>query len=68
MKTTASSAATNYAVRLPRLLTLAETADVLRVSTKTVRRLIAADKLASQRVGNRIRITEADLRVYLARG
>jgi excisionase family DNA binding protein len=53
--------------RLPRLHTIAETAEALRVCTKTVRRLIARGELRSQRVGNRYRIAEPDIRAYLAR-
>jgi len=53
--------------RIPRLHTLAETADILRVCTKTVRRLIQRDELRALRVGNRFRIADADIRNYLAR-
>jgi excisionase family DNA binding protein len=56
------------AIRLPQLHTLAETADLLRVSTKTVRRLISRGQLNAHRVGNRIRITEANIRAYLVHG
>jgi excisionase family DNA binding protein len=51
----------------PGLLTVREVADVLRVSTMTVYRLIQAGELASTRVGKGYRIGSADLDRYLAR-
>ena len=57
----------NKATRLPRLLTIPEVAEHLRLSTKTVRRLIDRGSLSSHRVGHLIRITESDLRSYLER-
>jgi excisionase family DNA binding protein len=44
---------------------VAEAAKLLRVSEKTVRRLITAGALAAYRVGRRVRISEADLRAFL---
>jgi excisionase family DNA binding protein len=52
--------------RIPRLHTVDETAELLRVCSKTVRRLIASGKLRAQRVGSRYRLAEADIRAYLA--
>jgi excisionase family DNA binding protein len=51
-----------------RLLTVAEVADVLRVSTMTVYRLIKSGDLAAIRVGKSYRITEPTLQEYLASG
>jgi excisionase family DNA binding protein len=50
------------------LLTVAEVADVLRVSNMTVYRLIKAGELAALRVGKNYRIRERDLETYLATG
>jgi excisionase family DNA binding protein len=46
--------------------TLAETAGMLRVCTRTVRRWIAAGTLVAHRFGNAVRIAEPDLRAFLA--
>ena len=46
--------------------TLAETAEMLRVSTRTVRRWIDSGKLVAHRPGGVVRIGEADLRAFLA--
>ena len=50
------------------LLTVAEVADVLRVSDMTVYRLIKAGELPALRVGKNYRIREDDLERYLATG
>ncbi|MFU8840028.1 MAG: helix-turn-helix domain-containing protein [Nitriliruptoraceae bacterium] len=50
------------------LLTVAEVADVLRVSNMTVYRLIKAGDLPAIRVGKNYRIREADLTRYLDHG
>jgi excisionase family DNA binding protein len=50
------------------LLTVAEVADVLRVSTMTVYRLIQSGEIAAIRVGKSYRITESVLQGYLASG
>lgn len=52
----------------PRLLTVAEVADVLRVSTMTVYRLIKSGELAAIRVGKSYRIADDVLQIYLAAG
>lgn len=49
------------AVRLPRLLTIPEVADYLKISTKTVRRWIDRGDLHAYRVGRQLRIAEEDL-------
>lgn len=48
------------------LLTIAQTAAQLAVSTKTVRRLIERGALRVHRVGRAMRISPEDLRHYLA--
>ncbi len=58
---------TNPHTRLPRLLTIPEIAEHLRLSTKTVRRLIASHALSARRVGHGWRVSENDLRTYLDR-
>jgi excisionase family DNA binding protein len=50
------------------LLTVAEVADVLRVSNMTVYRLIKAGDLPALRVGKNYRIREADLSRFLEQG
>ena len=50
------------------LLTVAEVADVLRVSNMTVYRLIKAGDIPALRVGKNYRIRERDLEAYLASG
>jgi excisionase family DNA binding protein len=46
--------------RLPRLLTVPEVAAGLRVSTKTVRRMVEKGEIQAVRIGRAIRISEAD--------
>lgn len=50
------------------LLTVAEVAQVLRVSNMTVYRLIKAGELPALRVGKNYRIRERDLEAYLSTG
>ena len=50
------------------LLTVAEVAEVLRVSNMTVYRLIKAGDLPALRVGKNYRIREADLGTFLVEG
>jgi excisionase family DNA binding protein len=52
---------------LPPLLTIPEVAGYLRLSIKTVRRLIASGALPAHRVGRMLRVTEPDVRGYLRR-
>jgi excisionase family DNA binding protein len=52
----------------PTLLTVREVAQVMRVSTMTVYRLIRAGELVATRVGRSYRIFESDVSAYLARG
>ena len=50
-----------------RFLTAAEVAELLRVSTMTVYRLIKAGQLPAVRVGKSYRVREDDVDRYLAR-
>jgi excisionase family DNA binding protein len=50
------------------LMTVAEVAGVLRVSTMTVYRLIQAGELPAIRIGKSFRIQRHDLQAYLADG
>jgi excisionase family DNA binding protein len=50
----------------PRLVTVAEVADQLRVSNMTVYRLVQAGQLPAIRVGRSYRIREDDVDKYLA--
>ena len=52
----------------PTLLTVREVAQVMRVSTMTVYRLIRAGELVATRVGRSYRIFESDVSAYLSRG
>ena len=56
----------NAPSRLPRLLTVAETAEALGLSIKTIRRRIDAREIPVHRPGRAVRIAEADLLAYLA--
>lgn len=51
-----------------RLLTVQEVADLMRVSTMTVYRLIRSGELAATRVGRSYRVPEGAVDEYLARG
>lgn len=51
-----------------RLLTVREVAELMRVSTMTVYRLIKGGDLVATRVGRSYRIFENDVASYLARG
>ena len=50
------------------LLTVAEVAEVLRVSNMTVYRLIKGGELAALRVGKNYRIRESELEIFLSAG
>jgi excisionase family DNA binding protein len=52
----------------PRFLTVAEVAELMRVSTMTVYRLIKGGEIAAVRVGRSYRIREDDIDRYLASG
>jgi excisionase family DNA binding protein len=48
------------------LFTVAETAEMLRVATRTVRRWITSGDLVAHRLGGVVRIAESDLQAFLA--
>ena len=50
-----------------RFLTVSEVADLMRVSTMTVYRLIKAGDLRAARVGRSYRLREVEVDAYLAR-
>jgi excisionase family DNA binding protein len=58
---------TRRAASSAKFYTIAQIAELLEVSTRTVRRWIARGALAVHRIGNLVRISEADLRSFLAR-
>jgi excisionase family DNA binding protein len=49
-----------------KFFTIAEVAEHLHVSSRTVRRWVTADELVVHRVGNVVRVSEGDLRAFLA--
>ena len=51
-----------------RFLTVQEVADLMRVSSMTVYRLIKAGELPAVRVGRSFRVAEVDVDTYLASG
>jgi len=51
---------------MPRLLTLSEVAAVLRVSVRTVQRLIASGQIRPTRIGRRTLVSEGEVETYLA--
>ena len=53
---------------LPRLMTLREVADILRIHPRTAYRLVKDGNLDAIRVGTQWRITEDALHEYVARG
>ncbi len=52
--------------RPTKFYTVTQVAEILGVSTRTVRRWIADRELAVHRFGSALRISEADMRVFLA--
>ncbi len=67
-KTASRGATMTQSRRIPRLLTVAEAAEFLRVCAKTVRRAIARGDLRSHDVGRQVRVSEEDLMAFLNRG
>jgi excisionase family DNA binding protein len=53
---------------MPRLLTIQEVADILRIHARTAYRLVKDGTLAAIRVGTQWRVTEDALHEYVARG
>jgi excisionase family DNA binding protein len=54
--------------RVPRMLPLAELAERLQVSIKTIRRTLDRGELRAHRVGRQLRISEADALGFIERG
>jgi excisionase family DNA binding protein len=54
-----------YQIMADNVLTIEEVANILRVSTGTVRKLIKDGKLKSFRVGLQIRVKQSDLDRYM---
>ena len=54
-----------YSLSSSRFLTVSEVADLMRVSSMTVYRLIKSNELAAVRVGRSFRVREADVNAYL---
>ena len=50
---------------IPWLYTVPEAADVLRLSVRTVRRLIAQQKIPRMQIGRAVRIREEALRAFI---
>lgn len=53
---------------VPSLLSPEEAAEALGVSTKTIRRMIAAQQLPASRIGRQLRIAPGDLTAFINRG
>jgi len=53
---------------LPRLLTIQEVADILRIHARTAYRLVKDGSIGAIRVGTQWRVTEDALHEYVARG
>ena len=49
----------------PALMTIGQTAEVLQVSTKTIRRWIKNGDLIAHRFGRQLRIGESDLQAFI---
>ena len=56
----------NLSRRMTELLTLREVADRLRVSVRTVQRLVASGQIRPIHIGRRTLITEREVETYLA--
>lgn len=54
--------------RPPTLLTVEQAAELLNVSVRFVRRLIAERRIAVHRIGRHVRISGADLNAYITSG
>lgn len=51
---------------MTKLLTLSEAAGVMRVSVRTLQRLIASGQVRPTRIGRRTLVTETEVETYLA--
>lgn len=52
-------------IRCPRLFTVTEVAERMKVSDRTVRRKIIAGEMHFHRLGRQIRVSEEDLLIYI---
>lgn len=50
----------------PVLYTIAETGEILKLSTKQIRRLISANIIPAYKIGQQWRVAEKDLQAFLA--
>jgi excisionase family DNA binding protein len=50
-----------------RFYTIAEVADLLAVSARSVRRWVATEELLAHKFGRQVRISETDLRTFIDR-
>ena len=55
------------AKHLPRFFTVTQVADLLAVSTRSVRRWVANGELFAHKFGRTVRISEIDLRAFVER-
>lgn len=55
-------------VRSSKLMTAEETAEMMNVSVRFVRRLIAERRIAVHRLGRHVRIAESDVEAFIAQG
>jgi excisionase family DNA binding protein len=53
---------------MTRFYTVAQVADLLAVSTRSVRRWLARGELLAHKFGRQIRISEIDLRTFVEKG
>jgi excisionase family DNA binding protein len=53
------------AISSPAVLTIAEAAQLMRISVRTVRRLVTAGELSAVRIGRSIRFRRADVEGFL---
>jgi excisionase family DNA binding protein len=51
--------------RVPRMLAVTDIAELMRVSTRTVRRWIDSGDLRVHRLGRQVRVSEEDLAAFL---
>ena len=65
-RTDAVRAMRNRSTEICKFFTIADVAEITGVATRTVRRWIERGELVVHRFGAAVRITEADLKVFLA--
>lgn len=52
-------------ITVPKQLTVKEVADTLRISARTVTRMIDDQRLKACRIGNRVRVDPRDLQAFI---